>query len=144
MGSYISPNNTLTTSKILKSQKKRNSFRTIKDVLLIILSKNNGIVRDHRSKVRRWKAKEYATHGRIRKMAQVSKFIGTKYRQVLHCSVMQNTTIMFKQMRNFDKREKIFGKNKNNPLCQCCNLNYAYSAIFPYIKFGHILGIYYS
>ena len=44
-GSYISPNNTLTTSKILKSQKKRNSFKTVKDVLLIILSKNNGIVR---------------------------------------------------------------------------------------------------
>ena len=44
-GSYISPNNTLTTSKILKSQKKRNSFKTIKDVLLIILSKNNGTVR---------------------------------------------------------------------------------------------------
>ena len=39
-GSYISPNNTLTTSNILKSQKKRNSFKTIKDVLLIILSKN--------------------------------------------------------------------------------------------------------
>ena len=38
-GSYISPNNTLTTSKILKSQKKRNSFKTIKDVLLIILVK---------------------------------------------------------------------------------------------------------
>ena len=45
-GSYIfRQNNTSTTSKILKSQKKRSSLKTIKDILLIILSKNNGILR---------------------------------------------------------------------------------------------------
>ena len=42
---YFAKNNTLTTSKILKLQNKRNSFKTIKDILLMILSKNNGILR---------------------------------------------------------------------------------------------------
>ena len=46
------------------------------------------------------------------------------------CSVMRNTTIMFKKNAKFDNREKFFGKTKNNPLCQCCELNYAYLAIF--------------
>ena len=45
------------------------------------------------------------------------------------CSVMRNTTVTFKNAK-FDNREKIFGKSKNNLLCQCCELNYAYSAIF--------------
>ena len=41
----IRQNNTSTTSKILKSQKQRNSFKAIKDVLLIVPSKTNGILR---------------------------------------------------------------------------------------------------
>ena len=41
----IRQNNTLTTSKILKSQKQRNSFKAIKDILLIVPSKTNGILR---------------------------------------------------------------------------------------------------
>ena len=44
VGAIFRQNNTLTTSKILKSQNKRNSFKTIKDILLMILSKNNGIL----------------------------------------------------------------------------------------------------
>ena len=45
-GSYIfRQNNTSTTSKILKSKKQRKSFKTIKNILLIILSENNGILR---------------------------------------------------------------------------------------------------
>ena len=63
-------------------------------------------------------------------MAQVSKFIGTKYRQVcMFCYAEYDNYV--ETNAKFDKREKIFGKNKNNPLCQCCDLNYAYSAIFP-------------
>ena len=38
-------NNTSTTWKILMSQKQGNSFKTIKDILLILPSKNNGILR---------------------------------------------------------------------------------------------------
>ena len=40
----IRQNNTSTTSKISKSPKQRNSFKAIKDILLIIPSKNNGIL----------------------------------------------------------------------------------------------------
>ena len=38
--------NTSTTSKILKSQKQQNSFKTIKAILLITPSKNAGILRN--------------------------------------------------------------------------------------------------
>ena len=82
-GSYISPKQHFDNIKDFKVTE-RNSFKTIKDILLIILSKNNGILRIIEAKFdgENWKAKESATHGRIRKMTLVSKFIGTKYRQV--------------------------------------------------------------
>ena len=41
----IRQNNTSTTSKILESQKQWNSFKAIKDIVMIIPSKNNGILR---------------------------------------------------------------------------------------------------
>ena len=66
-------NNTSTTSKMLKSKKQWNSFKTIKDILLIIPSKNNGILRIIEAKFGGGNAKESATLGRIRKIAQVSK-----------------------------------------------------------------------
>ena len=82
MEAIFRQNNTLTTSKILKSQKKRNSSKTIKDVLLIILSKNNGIVRIIEAKFDGEKRRNLQHTAEFAKWAQVSKFIGTKYRQV--------------------------------------------------------------
>ena len=44
-GSYISPKQHFDNIEDFKVTEKRNSFKTIKDILLIILSKNNGILR---------------------------------------------------------------------------------------------------
>ena len=82
MEAIFCQNNTLTTSKILKSQKKWNSFKTIKDVLLIILSKNNGIVRIIEAKFDGEKRRNLQHTAEFAKWPQVSKFIGTKYQQV--------------------------------------------------------------
>ena len=112
MEAIFRQNNTSTTSKILKSKKPWNSFKTIKDILLIILSKNNGILRIIEAKFDGEKRRNLQhTACRIRKMAQVSKL------SVLHigrfaCSVMQNTKVMFKQMRNLTRGKKISEKIK--------------------------------
>ena len=123
-GSYISPKQHFDNIEDFKVTEKRNSFKTIKDILLIILSKNNGILRIIEAKFDGEKRRN------LQHTAEFAKWPRWANLSVLNigrfaCSVMQNTTIMFKTNAKFDKREKIFGKNKNNPLCQCCDLNYA-------------------
>ena len=95
-----------------KSQKKLPvSFKTIKDVLLIILSKNNGILRITEAKFDGEKRKNLQYTA---KFAKWPRWVNLSVLNIgrFACSVMQNTTVMFKQMRNLTREKKFSEKIK--------------------------------
>ena len=74
--------NTSTTSKILRSQKQQNSFKTIKAILLITPSKNAGILRNMGLRGLTVKIERICNTRPNLQNGLGEKFIGTIYRQV--------------------------------------------------------------